>query len=248
MQETRRRFHDELAALESEILGLGERAEMALTRSMQALVTRDGELCGLVVAEDDALDATYIDVEQRIFSLLATQTPVASDLRLVSAIMHVNLHLERVGDMAVNIAKITLATLELPTSETLLQHLQEMSDVVTAMLRTSIDAFARRDLELAKSLPEMDDPVDRLNRNMYREVLALAGDAQLLEWGIRMNVVSRQLERVGDHAVDIGEQVAFLLTGEFREFTDASHPMPLDPSYPSWGGSDPAPVEATPPA
>src|SRR5207244_3306351 len=103
-------------------------------------------------------------------------------------------------------------------------HLQEMSDVVTAMLRTSIDAFARRDLELAKSLPEMDDPVDRLNRNMYREVLALAGDAQLLEWGIRMNVVSRQLERVGDHAVDIGEQVAFLLTGEFREFTDASHP------------------------
>lgn len=224
MQETRKRFHDELDALESEILGLGERAELAISRAVQGLLQKDRSLTEHVVADDDAIDATYMDVERRVLGLLATQTPVASDLRLVSAIMHINLHLERVGDMAVNIAKMSLITMDLPSSETVLQHLQEMGDVATTMLRTAIDAFARRDLELAQRLPQMDDPIDTLNRNMYREVAALAADPQQLEWGLRMNVVSRQLERVGDHAVDIGEQVAFLLTGEFREFTDASHP------------------------
>jgi phosphate transport system protein len=222
--ETRKRFHDELDALESEILGLGERAELAITRAVDGLVRKDRALQEQVIAEDDGIDATYLDVERRILGLLATQTPVASDLRLVSAIMHINLHLERVGDMAVNIAKMSLVTMDLPSSATVLQHLEEMGDVAGSMLRTSIDAFARRDVDLAQQLPKMDDPIDRLNRNMYREVAALASDPQMLEWGLRMNVVSRQLERVGDHAVDIGEQVAFLLTGEFREFTDASHP------------------------
>ncbi|HEX9312944.1 MAG TPA: phosphate signaling complex protein PhoU [Actinomycetota bacterium] len=223
MLETRKRFHDELAALESEVLGLGERAERAIAKAVHALVHKDDALAEQVVAEDDALDATYLDIEQRILNLLATQTPVASDLRLVSAILHTNLHLERVGDMAVNIAKITRVTMDLPSSETVVTQLEEMGAVAGNMLRTAMDSFARRDAELAQQLQEMDDPVDRLNRNMYREVAALAADPQLLEWGIRMNVVSRQLERVGDHAVDIGEQVAFLLTGEFREFTDASH-------------------------
>lgn len=225
MLETRKRFHDELAALESEVLGLGERAERAVERAVQSLAHKDSALATDVIAEDDALDATYLDIEQRILSLLATQTPVASDLRLVSAILHTNLHLERVGDMAVNIAKIARVTNDLPASETVVSHLEEMGDVVGAMLRTAMESFARRDVGLAQRLPEMDEPVDRLNRNMYREVAALASEAQALEWGIRMNVVARQLERVGDHAVDIGEQVAFLLTGEFREFTDASHPV-----------------------
>jgi phosphate transport system protein len=226
MLETRKRFHDELSALESEILGLGERAERALAKSVQALIHKDAKLMQDVIDGDDALDATYLDIEQRILGLLATQTPVASDLRLVSAILHMNLHLERVGDMAVNIAKMALATKDLPSSETLMSHLEEMGALSGAMLRTAMEAFARRDAELAEQLQEMDEPVDRLNRSMYREVAALASDPQLLEWGIRMNVVARQLERVGDHAVDIGEQVAFLLTGEFREFTDASNPRP----------------------
>jgi phosphate transport system protein len=236
MLETRKRFHDELDALESEIIGLGERAERAVADAVRALAHKDRDLAESLIPGDDALDATYLDIEQRILALLATQTPVASDLRLVSVILHSNLHLERVGDMAVNIAKVTLVTLDQPSSDTVVSHLVEMGEVVTAMLRTAMDAFARRDAELAMKLPDMDDPVDRLNRNMYREVAALAGDPQLLEWGIRMNVVSRQLERVGDHAVDIGEQVAFLLTGEFREFTDASHPgvpEPVPPEQPT---------------
>src|SRR5919198_1362617 len=224
MPETRKRFHDELAALESEILGLGERAALAVANAVDALVRKDAALAEQVVAEDDGLDATYLDIEQRILSLLATQTPVASDLRLVSAIMHANLHLERVGDQAVNIAKIAKLTLDLPTSDTVVAHLQEMGDVVGNMLRTAMDAFARRDAGLAEQLQTMDEPVDRLNRNMYREVVDLANDPAALEWGIRMDMVSRQLERVGDHAVDIGELVAFLVTGQFREFTDASHP------------------------
>jgi phosphate transport system protein len=96
--------------------------------------------------------------------------------------------------------------------------------VATSLLRAAISAFVRRDLELCLALPQMDDPIDQLNRGMYHEVVRLASDPLLLEWGIQMNTVARQLERVGDHAVDIGEQVGFLLTGEFREFTDASHP------------------------
>jgi phosphate transport system protein len=128
--------------------------------------------------------------------------------------------------MAVNIAKIAAITQDLPGNQTILTHLREMADVVRPMIRSSLDAFARRDLALAQSLPAMDDPVDRLNRNMYREVAACAGEPEMLEWAIRMMVVSRQLERVGDHAVDIAEQVAFLLTGEFHEFSDASNGGP----------------------
>lgn len=220
----RRHFHAELRQLELDLVDLGEMAERALGRAMEALVSGDDRQAEAVVANDDQLDDAYLDVERRWLELLALQTPVASDLRLLSAILHINVHLERVGDMAVNIAKIEQVTSGLPTNQTVMSHLQEMSDVVRPMLRTAMEAFIKRDLSLAVALPAMDDPVDRLNRNMYREVAACAGNADLLEWAIRMMVVSRQLERVGDHAVDVAEQVAFLLTGEFQEFTDASHP------------------------
>ena len=224
MVEVRKKFHEELAALEAEVDELGLEAAEAVRLSVDGLNRRDRQQLDKVIEGDDSIDEKYMDVERRIFDLLATQTPVASDLRLVSALMHINLHLERVGDQAVNIAKIAEATADLPPQETILVRLQEMGDVVVRMLRTAIDAFSRRDLELALKLPVMDDPVDDLNRGMYRQVVALANDPAALEWGIRMNVVARQLERVGDNAVDIGEQVAFLLTGQFREFTDASHP------------------------
>ena len=220
MVEVRKRFHEELGALDE----IGMLAAEAVRQAVDGLVHRDDTLVQRVIDGDDAIDGRYMDVERRILDLLATQTPVASDLRLVSALMHINLHLERIGDQAVNIAKLARATAKLPPQETILVRLQEMGDVVVRMVRTAIDAFSRRDLELCQKLPLMDDPVDDLNRGMYRQVVALANDPAALEWGIRMNVVARQLERVGDNAVDIGEQVAFLLTGEFREFTDASHP------------------------
>jgi phosphate transport system protein len=222
--ETRRRFHDELAALERQVAEESEMAQRALERAVDALLRKDSPLADRVIAADDDLDSRYLDVERRVIELLAMQTPVASDLRLVSVIMHVNLHLERIGDMAVNIAKIAKATRDLPTDPTVLSHIEEMAEISRSMLRTATDAFVRRDLELCLALPRMDDPVDSLNRGMYLEVVGLASDPRMLEWGVQMHMVARQLERVGDHAVDIGEQVGFLLTGEFREFTDASHP------------------------
>jgi phosphate transport system protein len=225
MQETRKRFHDELGALQEKLADLGELAVTAVEKSVKSLVHKDVPLADDVIGGDDPIDDAYLDIERRILQILATQAPVASDLRLISVILHTNLHLERVGDMAVNIAKIAKATVDLPASSVVVSQLEEMGGVVATMLRTAMRSLALRDLALAESLPALDDPVDRLNRNMYREVAALAADPQQLEWGIRMNIVSRQLERVGDHAVDIGEQVAFLLTGEFREFTDASHPI-----------------------
>jgi phosphate transport system protein len=123
----------------------------------------------------------------------------------------------------VNIAKLYLMTHHLPGSEAMRVQLREMGDRVVEMLRTSMRAFAERDVEMANSLPERDDLVDRLNRKTHLEALKLADDPGALDWGLHMNLAARALERAGDNAVDIAEQVAFLVTGEFREFTDASH-------------------------
>jgi phosphate transport system protein len=221
--ETRSKFHAELFDLEASVVEMGGLGADSVKSAVDALVRRDRDGAQTVIDGDDEIDNRYLSIERRILDLFALQTPVASDLRLVSVIQHTNQHLERVGDQAVNISKINLATMDLPTSAVILSHLAEMADVVSRMVRTAMEAFERRDLELCLKLPEMDDPVDLLNRGMYLEVVKLADDPARLEWGIQMNVAARALERVGDNAVDIGEQVSFLLTGEFREFTDASH-------------------------
>lgn len=221
---TRARFHEELEGLEHEILVMGELAERSVGRAIEALVARDDVIAQQVIEADDELDAHYLSVDRRTLEVLALQTPVAKDLRLISAILHINLHLERIGDMAVNIAKTDLSVRDLPRSEAIVAHVAEMGHLLQPMLRTAMEAFRTRDLDLCLQLPAMDDPIDRLNLGIYQEVAGLVGDEQRLQWGLRMVVVARQLERVGDQAVDIGEQVGFLLTGEFREFTDASHP------------------------
>lgn len=215
--------------LELDILGMGELSERAVGKAVGALIEHEDAQAHEVVAADDEIDEKYMSIENRVLQVMALQTPVAGDLRLISVILHSNLHLERIGDMAVNIAKIYLSVRHLPTSQSIQAHIREMEDVVRPMIRTAMEAFRRRDLELCLRLPEMDDPVDRLNLGMYKEVAALAGDRELLNWGLRMILVARQLERVGDHSVDIAEQVGFLLTGEFREFTDASHPVDITP-------------------
>ena len=217
-------FHEELERMELELLTLGELAGTAVRRSVDVVIQHDDALADAVIAADDEIDQIYLSLDHGMLSLLALQAPVAADLRMVSVIMHSSLHLERVGDQAVNIAKIYLVTKDLPSTATIVQHIGEMGDIVVEMVRTAMDALRRRDLELCMKLPKMDDPVDRLNRNMHFGVAKLADDARALDWGMHMNLTARALERVGDNAVDIGEQVAFLLTGEFREFTDASHP------------------------
>lgn len=226
MTDIRIRFHEELQQVEAHVQSMGAAAGELFGAAVRALVDGDPAQCDAVIAGDDLIDEFYLRTEERIINLFALQTPVASDLRLLTVLLHINLHLERVGDMAVNLAKITKLASDLPRSPTVLAHLEEMGTIALRMIAAAMDAFARRDLELCRKLPEMDEPIDRLNRGMLQEVLSIADDKRMLEWGIRMHVISRQIERVGDHAVDIAEQVAFLMTGEFREFTDASHPQP----------------------
>jgi phosphate transport system protein len=224
MPEVRQRFSEELRALEDEVQQTATQAELLLEQALEALLGGDLALCDQVVRGDDEVDALYLDVEQRILHLFALQTPVATDLRLLTALLHINLHLERVGDQAVNMAKIAKLADGLPQISEVLRDLEEMGASALRMVRTAMVALARRDVDLARTLPELDDPIDQLNRGMLPKVLEASGDKRMLEWGIRMYVMSRQIERIGDNAVDIGEQVAFLVTGQFREFTDASHP------------------------
>ena len=220
---TRESFHESLERVELQLLSMGELAGSAVQHAVEAVMERSAEKAQLVIDADDPIDELYLSIDQEVLQLLALQSPVAADLRLVSAILHSCLHLERIGDQAVNVAKLYIETQNEPGSETMRQQLGEMGDLVVRMLRTAMEAFARRNLELCMTLPSMDDPVDRLNRATHLEALKLADDPRSLDWGMHMNMAARALERVGDNAVDIGEQVGFLLTGEFREFTDASH-------------------------
>ena len=221
---TRLNFHEELEAMELRLLELGELAAGSVQNAVEALMQHDEAGAQGVIDGDDEIDQIYLELDRRMLSLLALQAPVAADLRLISVVIHSSLHLERIGDQAVNVAKMQQVTRDLPANETILQQIGEMGHIVVEMVRVAMDALRRRDLELCLRLPKMDDPVDRLNRNMHFEVAKLADEPRALEWGMHMNLAARALERVGDNAVDIGEQVAFLVSGEFREFTDASHP------------------------
>ena len=213
-------FQEELEALERAIDELAELVLRSLRGAVEALVTRDAELADEVIAFDDDIDAVYLRCEQAIELLLARQTPVASDLRLVLAILHSNLHLERMGDLCTTIAKLTKLSVELPADDVLLTGFGEMGDRAAEMIRVAVDALHQRDDALAESLLALDELIDRSNRRVVLRMVELGPEN--LEWSLRMIVASRCLERVGDHAVDIGEQAAFLATGEFREFTDAS--------------------------
>jgi phosphate transport system protein len=223
---TREHFHEQLERVELQLLSMGELASTAVQRSVEALTRHDDEAAENVIRDDDPIDDLYLKIDHDVLEMLALQSPVASQLRLVSTILHSCLHLERIGDQAVNVAKLYLATRDLPPSQTLLQQLDEMGSHVVNMIRTVMEALRTRDLELCFKLPKMDDPVDRLNRATHLEALKLAYDPRALDWGLHMNLAARALERVGDNAVDIAEQVGFLITGEFREFTDASHDVP----------------------
>ena len=189
------------------------------------MVEQDVELADEVVAFDDEVDGAYFVIQEGIQSLLARQTPVASDLRLVLAMLHVNLHLERMADYCVTVAKLTRLSVDVPSDARITAALAEMGVRAEEMTRVALRSFQHRDLARAEALVDLDELIDRTNRRLAGHVLEL--DAEYREWGLRMLVVSRCLERIGDHAVDIGEQTAYLVTGEFREFTDASHPEGL---------------------
>jgi phosphate transport system protein len=217
-------FQTELDQLEAALQEEGSLVLRTLRGAMNALGRRDLELTDEVIAFDDDVDRLYLQIEEGIPSLLARQTPVATDLRLVLAILHINLHLERMADYCVTIAKLTKLVADVEPDPTLLQTLEEMGERAEEMIRVALDSFANRDLEGAESLVDLDELIDRSNRRFVERVVEIVAEPGMREWVLRMVLVSRTIERIGDHAVDIGEQVAYLLTAEFREFTDASHP------------------------
>ncbi len=221
-------LQEELDTLQASLLEEGDSVLRAVRGSINALRESDPELADEVIAFDDEVDALYLAIEQGIESLLARQTPVAIDLRFVLAVLHSNLHLERMADLCVTIAKLTKLAHGLPPDSTLIEGFDEMASRAEEMIHVALDSFINRDIAGAESLLGMDELIDRANRRVSKHILELGGDPERREWGLRMLLISRCLERVGDHAVDIGEQVAYLVTGEFREFTDASHPEGVD--------------------
>jgi phosphate transport system protein len=216
-------FQDDLDLLETTLQEEGALVLRALRGALNALEQRDHELADEVIAFDDDVDDRYIRIEEGVQLLLARQTPVASDLRLVLAILHINLHLERMADYCVTIAKLSKLVPDVEPSPRFVEGFEEMGSRCEEMIRIALDSFGDRDLERAESLVDLDELVDRANRRVVERILELGSSPAMREYGLRMVVVSRALERIGDHAVDIGEQVAYLLTAEFREFTDASH-------------------------
>jgi len=216
-------LQEELDQLEATLQEEGELVRRALRGALNALEQQDEELADEVIAFDDEVDRCYFGIETGIQSLLARQAPAAMDLRLVLAILHDNLHLERMADYCVTVAKLTkLARIDTP-EPTLMEAFEEMGSRAEDMTAVALQSFSERDAEAAEHLVDLDELIDRANRRVVQHLLSLGGDPELREWGLRMILVSRCLERIGDHAVDIGEQTAFLVTGEFREFTDASH-------------------------
>jgi phosphate transport system protein len=228
---TRTHFQQELAGLERSALGGLELVALALDRALENVQNQDIELASMVIADDDRIDGRYLEVHQGILSLLALQAPVAGDLRVVAALLHVIKHVERMGDQCVNMAKLVpLDGHQPPADPRLLELIQRMGDQARRQVIQCGQAFDRRDVEMAEDLVRQDDEIDRLNREVFHTALELGDEADRREWAMHMMLVGRCIERIGDNAVDIGEQTAFVVTGLFREFEDASHPVAAPPT------------------
>jgi phosphate transport system protein len=224
MAETRSQFQEHLQELEQQALGGLDMVVNTLDRALEALEQQDVELASMVIADDDRIDGRYLEVHQGILSLLATEAPVATDLRVVAALLHVIKHIERMGDQCVNIAKmIPLSGHNPPVDDQIIASIEHMGKLVRSQVAQSKQCFALRDPALAEDLVRQDAEINRLNREIFARAVEIGDDQDRREWAAYMMLVARALERIGDNAVDIGEQTAFVVTGLFREFSDASH-------------------------
>ena len=222
---TRLHYQEELAGLETHALGGIDLVIAALERTLEAVEQQDVELAEQIVADDDRIDGRYLEVHQAILTLLATQAPVATDLRLISALLHVIHSIERMGDQCVNISKvIPLTGHDAPVRAEMVERISRMGRQARSMLSQAKKAFEGRDVDLARDLVRQDDLIDDLNKECFQVAVQVGENADVREWAMTMMLVARAIERIGDNAVDIGEQVAFVVTGLFREFEDASHP------------------------
>jgi len=220
-------YQETLRELEERTLGGLDLVVTQLDRTVEAVEQQDIELAEWVLGDDDRIDGRYLEIHQSILSLLARQAPVAGDLRLIAALLHTIKHIERMGDQCVNVAKLLpLAGHEPPRHPELLGKLVQMGRLARAEVIQSKQAFAMRDVALAEDLVKQDREINRLNREIFRGAIDIGDDPDVREWAMTVTMMARAFERIGDNAVDVGEQVAFVVSGLFREFTDSSTPPP----------------------
>jgi phosphate transport system protein len=228
MAVTRQHFAEELARVEAQGLGGLDLVVGQVDRVLEALEHQDVELAAMVIANDDLIDGRYLEVHQELLSLFALQAPVAGDLRVVAAMLHVMKNIERMGDQCVNIAKtIPLTGHEPPVRTEVLERVLRMGRAARTEVTQAKAAFAARDVELAEDLVRQDSEINALNREIFQLAIDIGTDPDTREWAMHMVMVARAIERIGDNAVDVGEQTAFVVTGLFREFSDSSHPRPV---------------------
>ncbi|MBI4744384.1 MAG: phosphate signaling complex protein PhoU [Actinobacteria bacterium] len=213
----RKTFHEELKELQAEILRMGDLAVSAVTKSIKSLIEGNIELADEVIIGDDEVDKLNLDIEEASMHILARQQPVAKDLRLIHAVLLITVHLERIGDYALNIAKITKRLNRQIEEKTLLDLISEMGSLSCSLVNKSLQAFDEKDAELATSLSLLDEPIDHLYKRFLKELKKSRDDEDFMGEATELILASRYLERVADHAVDIGERVTFLVTGEFKE-------------------------------
>ncbi len=235
MQEVRHQYREALKGLEQQTLGGLDLVTQQLDRALECVSYQDVELAGMVVADDDRIDGRYLEVHQGVLSLLARQAPVAGDLRIVAALLHSLRCMERMGDQCVNIAKLVpLSGYESPKDKDILDSIERMGRHARSQVSQAKQSFAERNVELAKDIVRQDAEINRLNRSIFKRAVEIGDDVDTREWAMFMILVARALERIGDNAVDIAEQVVFVVTGLFREVADASTPnRQTTPSAPS---------------
>jgi phosphate transport system protein len=207
-----RHFQDELEALQARLLEMGGLAEERVRAAVQGIVTRDMQIIDRVMRGDEPINALHIEIDDRCFRLLALHQPMATDLRAIVAAVKINTDLERVGDLAVNIAEAASRYVGHPPVKQLID-IPEMGEIAQGMLRDALDAYVRRDTGLAQQVLNEDDRLDGLKTHVFRELLnIMLHDAITVEPSIDLILVSRHLERIGDHATNIAEDVIFMVS------------------------------------
>ncbi len=205
-------FQEQLATLKERLLVMGGLAEERVRAIMEALVERDLSLVERVQGGDEPLNQLHIEVDDRCFKLLALHQPMAADLRAIVSAVKINTDLERVGDLAVNIAEAVRRYLQHPPVKELID-IPRMADIAQRMLRDALDAYVRRDTTLARSVLNEDDTLDALKTQVFRELLTyMLQDPATIEPALDLILVSRHLERIGDHATNVAEDVIFMVS------------------------------------
>jgi len=207
-----RHFQDELEQLKARLLEMGGLAEEQVRLAVNALVNRDRDLIARVLTGDDPLNALHIELDSRCFTLLALYQPMAVDLRAIVAAVKINTDLERVGDLAINIAEAAQRYVAHPPVKKLID-IPRMANIAQSMLRDALDAFVRGDTALAETVLNEDDALDSLKTQIFRELLTyMLADPATIEPALDLILVSRHLERIGDHATNIAEDVIFMVS------------------------------------